>query len=65
VKCGLDQAIARGLSYAPYADMIWCETGHPDLAEGKRFRGRHPQEVSRQAAVLQLLAVVQLEAQAR
>lgn len=34
---GLDQAIARGLSYAPYADLVWCETGHPDLAEAKRF----------------------------
>src|SRR5476651_1290833 len=29
VKCGMEQAIARGLSYAPYVDMIWCETGHP------------------------------------
>jgi len=34
---GLDQAIARGLSYAPYADMIWCETSKPDLAEAKLF----------------------------
>jgi len=34
---GLDQAIARGLSYAPYADLIWCETSTPDLAEAKRF----------------------------
>ena len=30
-------AIARGLAYAPYADMIWCETSHPDLNEAKRF----------------------------
>ncbi len=37
VKAGLDQAIARGLAYAPYSDMIWCETGHPDLAEAKTF----------------------------
>jgi len=37
VRAGLDQAIARGLAYAPYADMIWCETGHPDLAEAKTF----------------------------
>src|SRR5476651_107345 len=29
VKAGMEQAIARGLSYAPYVDMIWCETGHP------------------------------------
>jgi isocitrate lyase len=34
---GLDAAIARGLSYAPYADLIWCETSHPDLAEARRF----------------------------
>ena len=37
VKCGLDQAIDRGLSYAPYADMIWCETGKPDLKEAQKF----------------------------
>src|SRR6187431_3283488 len=30
VKNGIDQAISRGLAYAPYADMVWCETGHPD-----------------------------------
>jgi isocitrate lyase len=37
VNCGLDLAIARGLAYAPYADMIWCETGKPDLTEAKHF----------------------------
>ncbi|MGA0018908.1 MAG: isocitrate lyase [Steroidobacteraceae bacterium] len=37
VRCGLDQAIARGLSYAPYADLLWCETGTPDLHEAKAF----------------------------
>ncbi len=37
VRSGLDQAIARGLAYAPYADMLWCETAHPDLQEAKRF----------------------------
>lgn len=37
VKAGLDQAIARGLAYAPYADMIWCETSEPNLAEAARF----------------------------
>ncbi|MGD9599017.1 MAG: isocitrate lyase [Steroidobacteraceae bacterium] len=37
VKAGLGQAIARGLAYAPHADMLWCETGHPDLAEAKAF----------------------------
>ncbi|MGM0902098.1 MAG: isocitrate lyase [Bacillota bacterium] len=36
-KAGLDQAIARGLAYAPYADLIWCETSEPSLDEAKRF----------------------------
>jgi isocitrate lyase len=34
---GLDQAISRGLAYAPYADMVWCETGTPDLAFARKF----------------------------
>ncbi len=33
VKNGLDQAISRGLAYAPYADLVWCETSKPDLHE--------------------------------
>ena len=37
VKAGLDQAIARGLAYAPYADLLWCETAVPDLAEAQKF----------------------------
>ena len=37
VKAGLAQAIARGRAYAPYADMLWCETGHPDLGEARQF----------------------------
>ncbi len=37
VNPGLDQAIARGLAYAPYADLIWCETAKPDLEEAERF----------------------------
>jgi len=36
-RSGLDQAIARGLAYAPYADLIWCETAKPDLDEAKIF----------------------------
>ena len=36
-NAGIDQAIARGLAYAPYADMIWCETSKPDLAQAKKF----------------------------
>lgn len=37
VKSGIEFAIARGLAYAPYADLIWCETGKPDLGEAKAF----------------------------
>ncbi|HEU4917170.1 MAG TPA: isocitrate lyase [Acidimicrobiia bacterium] len=37
VTGGLDSAIGRGLAYAPYADLIWCETAHPDLAEARVF----------------------------
>ena len=37
VRNGLDQAIARALAYAPFADLLWCETGTPDLEDAKRF----------------------------
>jgi isocitrate lyase len=37
MRGGLDVAIARGLAYAPYADMIWCETSEPNLEEAERF----------------------------
>jgi len=37
VKAGIEAAIARGLAYAPYADLLWCETGKPDLEEAKHF----------------------------
>jgi isocitrate lyase len=37
VRNGIDQAIARGLAYAPYADLVWCETGRPDLGFARRF----------------------------
>ncbi|PFJ19595.1 isocitrate lyase [Bacillus cereus] len=36
-KAGLDQAIARGLAYAPYADLVWCETSEPNLEDAKHF----------------------------
>ncbi|MBY6344809.1 isocitrate lyase [Providencia rettgeri] len=36
-RAGLDQAIARGLAYAPYADLVWCETSTPDLEYARRF----------------------------
>ena len=37
VRHGLDQAISRAISYAPYADLIWCETSTPNLDDAKRF----------------------------
>ena len=37
VRAGIDQAISRGLAYAPYADLIWCETAKPCLEEARKF----------------------------
>ncbi len=37
IKAGVDTAIARGLAYAPYADLVWCETSTPDLVLAKKF----------------------------
>lgn len=49
VRGGLESAIARGLAYAPHADMIWCETSHPDLDEAKKFaegvRDKYPDKL--------------------
>jgi isocitrate lyase len=46
VKNGLEQAISRGVAYAPYADLVWCETGTPDLGFAREFaeavREKHP-----------------------
>jgi isocitrate lyase len=46
---GIDQAISRGLAYAPYADLIWCETGTPDLEFAKTFaegvRSKYPDQL--------------------
>jgi isocitrate lyase len=36
-RAGLEQAVSRGLAYAPYADLVWCETGKPDLAYARKF----------------------------
>ena len=36
-RSGLEQAIARGLAYAPYADLLWCETSRPDIDQARRF----------------------------
>jgi isocitrate lyase len=44
VRAGLESAVARGLAYAPYADLLWCETGVPDVAEARHFaEGIHRQ----------------------
>jgi isocitrate lyase len=49
VRAGIDQAIARGINYAPVADMIWCETSEPNLAEAKKFaesvRAKYPDKL--------------------
>lgn len=37
IQGGLDSAIARGLAYAPFADLVWCETSEPNIAEAKKF----------------------------
>ena len=48
-KNGIDQAISRGLAYAPYADLIWCETGTPDLEFARTFaeaiRAEYPDQL--------------------
>lgn len=44
INCGVKLAIARGLAYAPYADLIWCETNTPDIEEAREFaEGIHSQ----------------------
>ncbi|MDC0609106.1 isocitrate lyase [Vibrio sp.] len=49
VRAGIDQAIARGLAYAPYADLVWCETAKPDLDEARKFAeailAEHPEQL--------------------
>ena len=49
VNCGIEQAISRGLAYAPYADLIWCETSTPDLEEAGQFaeaiREKYPEKM--------------------
>ena len=65
IRGGLDSAIARGLAYAPYADLIWCETSEPNLEEARRFAEAIHAKYPGQAAGLQLLAFLQLEEEAR
>ena len=49
LRSGIDSAVSRGLAYAPYADMLWCETAHPDLREAEFFaraiHQRHPNKL--------------------
>jgi isocitrate lyase len=49
VQAGIDQAAARGVAYAPYADVVWCETAQPNLEEAARFAGaiheKHPDKM--------------------
>ena len=49
VRCGIEQAIARGLAYAPYADLLWCETSKPNIDEARRFadaiHARYPEKM--------------------
>ena len=49
VKNGIEQAISRGLAYAPYADLVWCETGVPDLEFARKFaealQKEHPEQL--------------------
>jgi isocitrate lyase len=49
IRGGLESAIARGLTYAPYADLLWCETSHPDLDEALQFaqaiHARYPRKM--------------------
>ncbi|HZF15148.1 MAG TPA: isocitrate lyase [Steroidobacteraceae bacterium] len=49
LRASIDSAIARGIAYAPYADLVWCETGVPDLHEAKAFaegvRKRYPDKL--------------------
>jgi len=49
VRSGIEQAIERGLSYAPYADLVWCETSKPDIAQARRFaeaiHARYPDQL--------------------
>jgi isocitrate lyase len=48
-NAGIEQAISRGIAYAPYADLVWCETGTPDLAYARKFaeaiRSRYPNKM--------------------
>ena len=57
----MEACIARGLAYAPYADLLWWETSKPDLNDARKFAEAVHAKYPGQAARLQLLALVQLE----
>ena len=61
VRSGLEPPSPAALAYAPYADLIWCETSTPDLDEAERFADAIHERHPGQDAGVQLLAVVQLE----
>ena len=57
IKGGIECAVMRGRAFAPYADMIWCETSKPDFGEAREFAQGHLREISRQMVGLQLLSL--------
>ena len=61
VRSGIEPVLARAKAYAPYCDLIWVETGTPDLGLAREFADRAAQGIPRKDAGLQLLSVVQLE----
>jgi len=65
VRDGIAAAIARGLAYAPYADVLWFETSTPDMGEAREFAAAIHERFPGKADGLQLLAVLQLEEVAR
>ena len=60
VRSGTKAAIARAISYAPYADLIWCETSKPDINEAREFADGVHAKFPGQDAGVQLLAIIQL-----
>jgi isocitrate lyase len=57
VNCGVEQGIDRGLSYAPYADLIWMETSNPDLDYARKFAEEFTQN-SRKNVGIQLFSII-------
>src|SRR6478735_7326103 len=49
-RAGIDQAIARGLAYAPYADLVWCETSEPNLEQAQKFADAIHEKFQREIA---------------